>query len=132
MAHDRTRGFAAELVSRGDVLMFGGKKGEAAELFNRLANALAVLAFAPGGIKVFGAALGSSPATPQAHRYPQGQGSPANARQQPLALPSCRSPRLNTLRAYGKSVIVICMQKTVLALIITESAKHLAFAVQYL
>jgi hypothetical protein len=51
---DQARGFATDLGSRGDVLMDGGKKSEAADLFNRLAHALAVLAFAPGGVKVFG------------------------------------------------------------------------------
>ena len=43
------------LGERGDVLLFGGgRKGECAELFNRTAHAIAVLAFAPGGVTVFG------------------------------------------------------------------------------
>jgi hypothetical protein len=51
---DQARAFSTDLAARGDVLMFGGKKGEAAHLFNRLAHALAVLAFAPGGVTIFG------------------------------------------------------------------------------
>jgi hypothetical protein len=43
------------LGEKGDVLMFGSpRKGEAADLFNRLAKGIAVLSFAPGGVKVFG------------------------------------------------------------------------------
>ncbi len=43
------------LGERGDVLLFGGgKKGEPADLFNRTAHAVAVLAFVPGGIDIFG------------------------------------------------------------------------------
>jgi hypothetical protein len=47
------------LGERGDVLLHGGgksgKSGECADLFNRTAHAIAVLAFAPGGVEVFGA-----------------------------------------------------------------------------
>lgn len=43
------------LGERGDVLLFGGgKKGECADLFNRTAHAIAVLAFCPGGVDIFG------------------------------------------------------------------------------
>jgi hypothetical protein len=49
------RAFGIELASRGDVLLFGGKKGEAAEMFNRAARALAVLAYCPGGVRFAGA-----------------------------------------------------------------------------
>lgn len=46
---------SAMLGERGDVLLFGGgKKGEAADLFNRTAHATAVLAFVPGGVDIFG------------------------------------------------------------------------------
>ena len=44
-----------KLGERGDVLLFGGgKKGECAEMFNETARAVAVLAFCPGGIDIFG------------------------------------------------------------------------------
>ena len=44
-----------KLGERGDVLLFGGgKKGECAEMFNETARAIAVLAFCPGGIDIFG------------------------------------------------------------------------------
>jgi hypothetical protein len=39
-------------AERGDVLLFGGSRpGETAELFNQLAEALALLAFLPGGVR---------------------------------------------------------------------------------
>ena len=44
-----------KLGEHGDILLFGGgKKGERADLFNRTAHAIAVLAFVPGGINIFG------------------------------------------------------------------------------
>lgn len=43
------------LASKSDVLMFGGgKKGEVAQLFASLAEALAFMAFIPGGIRFGG------------------------------------------------------------------------------
>ena len=43
------------LEERGEILLFGGgKKGECAEQFNRTAEAIAVLAFVPGGVTIFG------------------------------------------------------------------------------
>lgn len=42
------------IASRGDALQYGGKRGEAAEVFNHLARALAALAFAPGGVTFAG------------------------------------------------------------------------------
>lgn len=44
------------LGSKGDVLLFGGskKRGEVADLFNKVAKAIAVLSFCPGGITIFG------------------------------------------------------------------------------
>jgi hypothetical protein len=56
-ADDFTKATAmsAVLGERGDVLLFGSKKkGEAAEIFNGLARALAVLSFVPGGVRLFG------------------------------------------------------------------------------
>lgn len=44
----------ARILSHGDVLLFGGRKGEAARLFASLARAIAVMAFAPGGVRIFG------------------------------------------------------------------------------
>ncbi len=50
------------LGERGDVLIFGGgKKGEAAELFNRTAQAIAVLSFVPGGVTIFGQHFEANP-----------------------------------------------------------------------
>jgi hypothetical protein len=49
------RGTAQTTAEHSDVLMFGGgKKGEAAAIFNALAFAVAVMAFCPGGVQVFG------------------------------------------------------------------------------
>jgi hypothetical protein len=43
------------LGEHGDVLLHGGgKKGQCADLFNRTAHAIAVLAFVPGGVELFG------------------------------------------------------------------------------
>lgn len=48
---ERTRKFADILTAKGDILQFGGgKKGEVAEIFNGLADALAVMSFCPGGV----------------------------------------------------------------------------------
>ena len=47
--------FSSALGERGDILLFGGgKKGECADLFNSVAFGIAVLAFCPGGIDLFG------------------------------------------------------------------------------
>jgi len=44
------------LGEKGDVLLFGSKKkGEVARVFNELAEAIAILSFLPGGIRIFGA-----------------------------------------------------------------------------
>lgn len=46
---------SAVLGERGDVLLFGGgKKGEAAEMFNGVARAIACLSFVAGGVTLFG------------------------------------------------------------------------------
>ena len=51
----KAQGTSKILGERGDILLHGGgKKGECAEIFNRTAHAIAVLAFAPGGVEVFG------------------------------------------------------------------------------
>ena len=51
----RAREVGSLLGEKGDLLMFPGKKkGESARVFNEMAFGLAVLAFCPGGVKVFG------------------------------------------------------------------------------
>ena len=48
-------GTAKLLGSRGDLLLFGGgKKGEVAALFNKVAKSIAIMSFWPGGITLFG------------------------------------------------------------------------------
>ncbi len=43
------------ITQYGDVLLYKGKKkGESAEAFNRTAEGIALLAFAPGGVTIFG------------------------------------------------------------------------------
>ena len=43
------------LGEHGDILLHGGgKKGECADLFNKTAEAIAVLSFVPSGITIFG------------------------------------------------------------------------------
>ena len=52
---EQMNGVAQLLGERGDILLFGGKKkGECAEIFNKTAFGIAVLAFAPGGVTLFG------------------------------------------------------------------------------
>lgn len=52
---ERAQTVSGTLGERGDVLLFGGgKKGECAEMFNETARAIAVLAFCPGGVTIFG------------------------------------------------------------------------------
>lgn len=41
-------------MQRADYMLYGDKKGEPAKLFAYLAEAIAVLAFVPGGITIFG------------------------------------------------------------------------------
>lgn len=52
------QGFAREaaqvVAHQGDVLMFGGKKGAAANVFNHLARGLAAAAYLPGGVTFAG------------------------------------------------------------------------------
>lgn len=52
--YELARNFRDALAEHGDTLLYGGKPGEAASLANRLAHAIAVLAFSPGGIIIFG------------------------------------------------------------------------------
>jgi hypothetical protein len=43
------------LAEKGDLLLFrGGKRGEAARLFNAAAEGIAALSFVPGGVTAFG------------------------------------------------------------------------------
>lgn len=52
---ERQRICSETIGSKGDVILYKSKKaGESADAFNHLAEGLALLAFAPGGVKVFG------------------------------------------------------------------------------
>jgi hypothetical protein len=51
---DDVREIGRLLAEKGDVLQFGGKPGEARDVFRQLAWGVAVLAFQPGGVRVFG------------------------------------------------------------------------------
>ncbi|MFI1194047.1 hypothetical protein ACH4T9_12430 [Micromonospora sp. NPDC020750] len=42
------------VASRADAMQYGGKRGEAAQVFNALARGLAAAAFNPGGVTAFG------------------------------------------------------------------------------
>lgn len=51
----KSKNLSQVLGEKGDVLLYGGgKKGEAAAIFNDLAEAIALLSFLPGGIEIFG------------------------------------------------------------------------------
>lgn len=52
---EQAREFADVLGSQGDILLYRSKKkGETARVFSQMARAIAVGAFLPGGITVFG------------------------------------------------------------------------------
>ena len=52
---EKARETSDRLGDHGDILLHGGgRKGECADLFNRTAHAIAVLAYAPGGVELFG------------------------------------------------------------------------------
>jgi hypothetical protein len=56
-AFDRERldALAQTVAEHGDdVLFLGRKKGESARVFNAVADGIALLAFAPGGVSLFG------------------------------------------------------------------------------
>jgi hypothetical protein len=50
----RAQACAQVVAEKGDVLQFRGKRGESAAAFNGLAEGLACLAFAPGGVRFMG------------------------------------------------------------------------------
>lgn len=52
LAH--TVGLADLISSESDTLLYGGKHGQAAELFNRLARGVAAMSFCKGGVEIFG------------------------------------------------------------------------------
>lgn len=46
---------AQYIAEKGDIILYKSKKkGETAQAFNRLAEGVAILSFAPGGVKLFG------------------------------------------------------------------------------
>lgn len=47
-------GASDAIAGQGDVLMYGGRRGEAAAVFNHTARGLAVLACQPGGVRFAG------------------------------------------------------------------------------
>lgn len=54
------REMADLIASEGDTLLYGGNPGDAARLFNKLAKAIAILSFQPGGFKGLGIQIASS------------------------------------------------------------------------
>ena len=53
--YERARAFSAILCEKGDQILYASKKpGYTAYLFNELVQAIAVMAFQPAGIRVFG------------------------------------------------------------------------------
>jgi hypothetical protein len=58
----RAKELAPVIASTADNVLFRGKKrGQTAEAFNRLAEGVACLAFAPGGVKIFGLHFEANP-----------------------------------------------------------------------
>ena len=53
--HERIAICGETVAFKGDIILFRGRKpGETAEAFNRLAEGIALLSFAPGGVTTFG------------------------------------------------------------------------------
>lgn len=53
--YERVRSYATELGAKGDAILYPVKaKGQSAEMVSKLVEAIAVLAFLPGGITIFG------------------------------------------------------------------------------
>lgn len=66
---ERAKVCSQVIAEKGDVIMFrGGKKGETAYAFNHLAEGIACLAFAPGGVHVFGDHYDAKMKTPRCPR----------------------------------------------------------------
>jgi hypothetical protein len=62
------------LGEHGDILLHGGgKPGECADMFNRTAHAIAVLAFAPGGVELFGGQFEAARTAEKGERCADGQ-----------------------------------------------------------
>ena len=60
---------AQHIAEHGDKLMFGGKPGQAANAFNRLAEGLACAAFAPGGVRFMGMRFDAEKEPPEDGKY---------------------------------------------------------------
>lgn len=55
--YDDLKSITKEIAYKGDILLFGSeksKKGSVQDVFNKLAFALAVMSFFPGGVSAFG------------------------------------------------------------------------------
>jgi hypothetical protein len=58
----RAQACAATIAAHGDWLLYGAKRpGRTAEVFNQLAEAVAILALQPGGVEVFGLHFQAAP-----------------------------------------------------------------------
>jgi hypothetical protein len=61
---DWVQSFGDTLGERGDILLYkSDKKGETASIFNQFTYALAIMAFAPGGVRFAGLHFEVTPAT---------------------------------------------------------------------
>lgn len=61
---ERQKACAEVVAYRGDVLLFGGKPGQAADAFNHLAEGVAILSIlAKGGVPIFGLVFDTNPKT---------------------------------------------------------------------
>lgn len=59
---------SAEIIAtKSDTLMYDSQSGDAAKIFARLAVSVAILAFQPGGIEIFGEKFEAKLITPKPH-----------------------------------------------------------------
>lgn len=66
----RVQGHLDDIAGGSDILLYrSGKRGETAKRFTQVADALAVMAFSPGGVKLFGEHYDARPLwTKEKHR----------------------------------------------------------------
>ena len=71
--YERVRSYVSELGAKGDAILYPSKpKGKSAEMVSKLVEAIAVLAFQPGGFKVFGLFYNVSGIPEDEHSHPNG------------------------------------------------------------
>jgi hypothetical protein len=86
--YERVRDYATIFGAQGDQLLFQSKtRGQTADLMNKLVEAMAVMAFVPGGVKAFGLYFNASGIPAQPGAAPEEEGHPRLADCMDIPLP---------------------------------------------